>query len=255
MRLGIRPLKVKQHGFSPADLGRQLLVTLHLTGLPFETFDLGVELAEDVRQSRQIVLRRLEPQLRLVPAAVEAGDAGGVFQNASPLLGFGVDNLADLALADERGRTCPGGRILEQDLDVAGTHIAAVDAVGRTGLALDPARDLDAVAVVELGRRSALAVVEEDRHLGGIARGPRRRAREDDVVHGGGTHGLMRRLAHHPAQCFEQVRLATAIRADDPGQPLLDEEVGGLDERLEAKQPEPLNVHLSRISRSRPRAR
>jgi hypothetical protein len=36
-----------------------------------------------------------------------------------------------------------GGGVGEQEGDVAGAHVAAVDAVSRAGAALDPARDLD----------------------------------------------------------------------------------------------------------------
>ena len=89
-------------------------------------------------------------------AAVQAGDAGGVLENAAALLGLGVDDFADLPLPDERRRARAGRCILEQDLDVAGARLAAVDAIGRARLALDAARDLDLIAVVELGRRLAL---------------------------------------------------------------------------------------------------
>ena len=47
-----------------------------------------------------------------------------------------------------------------------------------------------------------------------------RGAGEDHVVHGGRAHALVRGLAHHPAQRFEQVRLAAAVGADDAGQAL-----------------------------------
>ena len=62
---------------------------------------------------------------------MQAGDAGGVFQHAAALLGLGLDDLADLALVDQRGRTRAGGGVGEQDLHVAGTHVAAVDAIDR----------------------------------------------------------------------------------------------------------------------------
>src|SRR5690606_15058903 len=95
------------------------------------------------------------------------------------LLGLGVDDLGDLALAHERRGAGAGGGVLEQDLDVAGADLAAVDAVGGAGLALDAARYLDQVAVVPLGRRLSRGVVEEDRDLGDIARGTRGGAGED----------------------------------------------------------------------------
>jgi hypothetical protein len=46
----------------------------------------------------------------------------------------------------------------------------------------------------------------------------------------------MRRLAHHPTQSLDEVRLAATVWPDHAGEARLDQEVGGLNERLEAKQ-------------------
>ena len=59
----------------------------------------------------------------------------------------------------------------------------AVDAIGRAHVALDAARHLEHIAVVELGRRRAGGVVDEDRHFGRVAGGPRGGAGEDHVLH------------------------------------------------------------------------
>ncbi len=170
-------------------------------------------------------------------AAVQAGDAGGVLQDAAALLGLGVDDLADLALAHQRRRASAGRGILEQDLDVAGARFLAVDAVGGASIALDAPRDLDDVVGVELSRRLALGVVEEDRHLGGVAGGSAVGAGKDHVVHGGRAHALVRGLAHDPSQGLEQVRFPAPVGADDAREARLDHELGRLDERLEAQQP------------------
>ena len=78
-------------------------------------------------------------------------------------VGLGGDQLADLALADHRRRMGAGGGIGEQQLHVAGAHVAAVDLVDRARLALDPAGDLDSVGVVEVRRRRAVGVVDGER--------------------------------------------------------------------------------------------
>src|SRR5690606_4903694 len=122
---------------------RDLLVALHLARLPLQALHLGAHLAENVGDARQIGLGSLQPKLGLVPAAVQPRDAGGVLENAAALLRLGVDDLADLPLTDERGRAGAGGGVLEQDLDVAGPHLAAVDAIGGASVTLDPPRDLD----------------------------------------------------------------------------------------------------------------
>ena len=105
-----------------------LLVAARLPCLPLQALDLRVELAQDVVEAGEIALGGAQAQLRLVPAAVQAGDAGGVLQDAAALLGLGVDQLADLALTYQGRRAGAGGGILEQDAHVAGTHLAAVDA-------------------------------------------------------------------------------------------------------------------------------
>ena len=136
-----------QHdGVELADLARDLLVAPRLASLALEAFDLRVELAQDVVEAGEIAVGGAQPQLGLVAAAVQTGDAGGVLQDAAALLGLGVDDLADLALAHQRRRAGAGGGILEQDAHVAGAHFLAVDAIGRARLALDAARHLQHVA-------------------------------------------------------------------------------------------------------------
>ena len=152
LALRLLPAQVQDDGVELADLGGQLLVAPRLPGLALQALDLRVELAQDVVEARQIALRRLEAQLRLVAAAVQAGDAGRILQDAAALLGLGIDELADLPLPHQRRRAGAGGGVLEQDAHVARAHLPAVDAVGRARLALDAARHLERVAGVELGR-------------------------------------------------------------------------------------------------------
>ena len=76
-----------------------------------------------------------------MPARMQAGDAGGIFQHAAALLGLGLDDFADAALVHQRRRARAGGGVREQDLHVARAHLAAVDAIGRARFALDAAGD------------------------------------------------------------------------------------------------------------------
>ena len=254
VRLRVGPREVQQEGVLAADLVGDFLVAPRRARLPLEAFDLAVELAEHVAEPREVRFGRLQAQLGLVAAAVQAGDAGRILEDAAALLGLGVDDLADLPLPHQCRRARAGRRVLEQDLDVARPRLAAVDAVGAARLALDAAGDLDLVAVVEFRRRAALAVVEEDGHFRGVARRARIGAREDHVVHGGGAHALVRGLAHHPAERFQKIGFAAAVRADDAGQTGLDDELGRFDERLEAQQPEARDLHFCPCTQRRERA-
>ena len=76
-----------------------------------------------------------------------------------------------------------------------------------------------------------------------LREGRLRGAGEDHVVHAAGPHGLGGVGAHHPAQRLQQVRLAAAVRPDDAGDAGLDPELGRIDEGLEARKAQPLEVH------------
>ena len=246
LALRLQPAQVQHDGIQPADIGGQLLVASRLARLALQALDLRIELPQHVVEARQIRLRRSQPQLRLVAAAVQPGDAGGILQDAAALVGLGVDDLADLALAHQRRGARAGGGVLEQDAHVARAHLLAVDAVGRARLALDAARDIERFLAVELGRGLAVGVVDEDRDLGRGAGGAGGGAGEDHVVHGGRAHARVRGLAHHPAQRLQQVGLAAPVRPDHAGQALLDQQLGRLHERFEADEAEPVDMHRTR---------
>jgi len=142
-----------------------------------------------------------------------------------------------------RGRTRAGRCVGKQNMHVAGADLAAIDAVGRPRVALDPARNIERFMLVELGRRLARAIVELNRDLGVVAPGPIVGPGEDHVVHVGGAQRLVRALAHDPTQRLHQVRLATAIWPDDAGQARFDQEIGWLDEGFEPEQAQSRELH------------
>ncbi len=143
----------------------------------------------------------------------------------------------------QRRRARSGGGIGEQDVHVARAHLAPVDAVGRALLALDAARDVERLVLVELRRRVAGGVVDLDRHLGIVATGAVVGASKDHVVHVRGAQRLVRGLAHHPAQGLDQVRLAAAVGTDHAGEARLDQKVGRLDEGFETEQAQSRELH------------
>ena len=181
-------------------------------------------------------------------ARMQAGNAGGLFQHAAALVGPRLDDLADAALVDQRGRARTGRGVGKQHGDVAGAHFAAVDAEGRALLAHDAARDFQRFGIVEGGRRLAVAVVDRHRHFGVIARRPLGVAGKDHVVHLGPAHGLVGGFPHDPAHGLDQIGFAAAVRTDDTGQPGFDHKVGRFDEGLEADQAQPRELHTGVIS-------
>ena len=176
-------------------------------------------------------------------AGMQTGNAGRFLQNGAALRRLGGNQFADLPLPHHGWRAGAGGSVGEQQLHVAGTHILAVDAVGRPGLPLDAAGDFQQIGVVEGGRRGAQVVSENQRHFGSVTGRPPAGAGEDDVVHAGGTHRLVGAFAHHPAHGLDKVGLAAAVRADHAGQAGLDDELGEVHEGLEALYLQPFELH------------
>ncbi len=73
------------------------------------TFDLGQHFIE----AREIALCLFEFQIRFMAARVQAGNAGGVFQDAAAVLRLGRDQLAHLPLAHQRRGVSAGGGVGE----------------------------------------------------------------------------------------------------------------------------------------------
>jgi hypothetical protein len=155
----------------------------------------------------------------------------------------GGDQFADLALTDEGGGVGPGRGVGEQQLDVAGPHLLAIDAVGRALTPVDAPRHLQHGAVSEGLGCPALGVVDGQLDFGVVARRTVGRAGEDDVVHALAAHGLGGVGPHDPAQALQHIGLAAAVGSDDAGQARLNMHLGGIDEGLEADEPEALELH------------
>ena len=249
--LRVDEAQMEQHRLRGANLLRYRPVAHGLACLTFQPVDLAGELTNHILEPHQVLLRGMQPQFGFVTAGMQARNTGRFFQHPPALLGLGLDDLADAPLVNHRRRARAGGGIGKQDLHVARAYFAAIDPVGRALLALDPARHVQGIVAVELGRCGAARVVDAQTHFGVIAGWTAVVASEDHVVHVGGAHGLVRGLAHHPAQRFHQIGLAAAVGTDDPGEPGLDQEVSRLDERLEADQAQPRQFHIWALSLGR----
>ena len=210
-------------------------IAFRLLGLPLQRGDLRVEPGHQVFQPGKIGLGGAQLALGVLAADVQASDPGGLLKHRAAFCRAGGDHLRDLALTNERGGVRASGRIGEGEGDVLGAHVAAVDAVGAACAALDPPGDDQFLVPV-------IAGVEH--HFGKVAGWPRGGAREDHVLHPARSHRLGRGFPHHPADRFEQVGLAAAVGADDPGQAGFDSQFRRLDEALEAAELEPVDLHL-----------
>jgi hypothetical protein len=234
----LQPLQVQQGGVGAADVLVEVAVAVGLAGLLLQRLELALQGDDDVVEPGQVGLGGAQPELGLVAPRMQPGDAGRLLEQGAAVGRLGVDDGTDPALAHQRGGVGAGGGVGEQQLDVAGPRLAAVDPVDRAGAALDAADDLELLMLVERRRHPPLGVVQPQADLGDVAGRAVGAAAEDDVVHLAAAHALGRGLAHHPAQRLDEIGLAAAVRADDPRHPRLDDQLGGVDEGLEAAQPQ-----------------
>ncbi len=181
------PVHIVENRLRFADFLGKLSVADRLPGLAAQPLQARADLVHHVVEALDILLGRLELLLRLAAARMQPGNAGGVLQDAPPLLRLGGDQLGDLALADEGGGMRPGGGVGQQQLHVAGARFAAVDAVGGARFPFDAAGDLQRLRTL-----AHLCIdLADQRHLGDVARRPVGRAGKDDVVHAAAAHGLV----------------------------------------------------------------
>src|SRR5947207_15333813 len=105
-----------------------------------------------------------------MPAGMQAGDTGSLFQHPAALLGPGLDDLTDPALMYKRRRPGSGGGIGKDDLYVSRANFAPIDAVAGTRVSFNSAGDLQRVLVIEGSGCRARRIVDRDRYLGVVAR-------------------------------------------------------------------------------------
>ena len=233
------PAQIEQHPFRPAQIGCNGAIARRLPCLARQCRQLGCQLIHRITDARQVILRSLQLQLRLVAALVEARNASRLLKNAAAGPGSGVDQFGNLPLPDQRRRMRPGRGIREQHLHIARAYIAPVHAVGAAHIAGNAAHDLDLIGIIEPRRRQPIRVVDMDRHLGKGARTARRCPGKDHVLHPAAAHRRGAVFAHHPAQRLQQVGFAAPVGPHNAGQPVADDQIGRVDKAFEAGQSEP----------------
>ena len=236
--VSLAPAAVQQHPFGAAQFFANRPIPRGLPGLTLQLRQLPGQLFDHIIDPRQILLGAFQLQFGLVPPLIQAGNPGGFFQNAAAVFRLGVDQFGNLPLPHQRRGMRPGRGIGEQHLHVTRPHVLGVDLIGTANVTSDPPHDFKLIVIVEPCRGQAVGIVDDQRHLGIIAGRTGRGTGKNHVLHPATAHGGGAVFAHHPAQRFQQVRLATAIRPHDPGQPLFDQKVRRVHEAFEAGQSE-----------------
>ena len=225
------------------NLDRELLGALGRRGLQCEWAQPLANLVLDV--ARPLDLRRNagELQLRAMLAPLELAEPCCLLDEMAPVLGPRGEDRVDLALGDDRVHRATEADIGEQLDEIRSAHRRLVDEVLPLAAAHEPARDRD-LAEVDLVAEAAVLVVEDELDLAMVGGGPGRRAAEEHVVGLLGPELGRRQRAGGPHDRIGDVRLAGAVRTDDDGDPRLELQLERVDERLEAADPDRLEVHV-----------
>ena len=161
-----------------------------------------------------MLVHRLDLFERTLLAALMLGDAGGLLNEGTALLGAALQNRIELALADDGMRILAQSRIVQDVLDVHQAARARVDEVLAFARAVHTAGDGD---LVKVDGQHMIRVVEHQRDLGHTHRLARRRARENNVFHGLAAQLLGALLTQDPQNRVGDVRFSRAVGTDDDG--------------------------------------
>ena len=141
-RFGLAPARVEQPRLDAADLVGQLAIAFRRPRLAPKLRRALLLVAENFAEPGEIGFGRAKLLLGVLAPRVESRNARRFLEQQPAFDRLGGNDRADLALADQRRRMRAGRGVGEQQRDVLGADVAAVDPIGRAGAALDPPRDL-----------------------------------------------------------------------------------------------------------------
>ena len=232
------PLKREMLGFELAPLAFQLAKLLGHGGLALEVRQPPGKLVAQIVQPIEILDRVAHPVLRLAPALLVHGDPGRLLQEVAQIVGPRLDDARDHSLLDDRVAARPEPGAVKHVHHVTAPAPRPVQPVRRLPVAHDLAAYRDLVVRGEAAADPPIEIVEDEldaRAAHGLARS---RAVEHDVRHGVAAQAAGRDFPHHPPNRIDDVRLAAAVRADDADDVAGEFEGGGIDEGLEAREPD-----------------
>ncbi|GBE23514.1 hypothetical protein BMS3Bbin01_02898 [bacterium BMS3Bbin01] len=208
--------------------------------LSLERSDLPLELTQDVLKTEYVRVGAFQATHRPFLAKPVLEDPGGFFDHRPVILRFCVQKVVDPPLADDEMLVSSNPSVGQQLLNVEETAIDSVDLIVAGAVTVQPPGDRD---LVEVERHRTCAVVEHECHLCTAERRPRRRSREDDILHPARSHRARRLCSHHPGNGVHEIGLAGTVGPDDDGHPRFELEPGPVGKRFEADEPQRLHIH------------
>ncbi len=230
----------EEHALDPLHLLADRAPAPRLGRLALEALELLLDLVDDVVDAEEVLLRRLELELGLPAAGLVLRDAGRLLDDRAAVGGLGGEDLADLALLDDRVGLRAEAGVHEQLVDVAQATDLAVHEVLALAVAVEPARHHALGAAV---RAVAVEAGDLEVHLGHLQRLAAGAAVEDHVLHRRAAQALRALLAEHPVDRVRDVALAAAVRAHDARHAALERQLLPVAEALEADDLHRIQTH------------
>ena len=193
----------------------QLFVLACAIDLTLKRAQLTGDFLIDVAGTGQVLVHRLDLFKRTFLATLVLGDTGGFLDEGAALLGAALQNGVELALANDGMRILAQARIVQDVLNVHQAARTRVDEVLALARAIHATGDGD---FIKVDGQHMVRVIEHQRDLGHTHRLARRRAREDDILHGLAAQLLGALLAQDPQNRVGDVRFSRAVGTDDDGQ-------------------------------------
>ena len=158
-----------------AQAGAQLVangsVALGLGSLALQRVHLPRDLFEDVVHAGEVLLRRFQAQLGEALLGLEAGDAGGLFDDGAAIVRLGAEELADALLLDDGVALRPEAGAHEDVLNVAQAAELAVEQIFAVAGAEEAASDDDLAGACGRALELAAANLQYDGVLCGDSDG------------------------------------------------------------------------------------
>ena len=215
----------------------ELTVLLGLRGLALKVCEPARELLAQIVQPIEVLDRVAHPVLGLAAAFLVLRDSRRFFQKVAKVIGLRLDDSRDHALLDDRIAAGSETGPVEHVHDVAAPAPRPVQPVGRLAVARELPAHRNLVVCGEAAPGSTFQIVEEELHARSAQRLARARSVEHHIRHGGAAQTARRDLAHHPSHGVDDVRLAAAVRSDHADDVAGELDGGGIDEGLEACEP------------------
>ena len=179
----------------------------------------------------------------LAPALLVFGHTGRLFQEKPQLLGLGLDDAADRALADDGIGARPQTRAQKHVLHITTAHRLVVDVITRGAITAEHPFDGNFSKLPPLPARAVVGVVKDQLDTRTTSRLAGGGAVEDHILHRLAAQLAGPAFTEHPAHCIHDVGFATTVGADHAHQLTRQHESGGLSEGFKTRKLDRIEAH------------